>query len=232
MFTITKMLMLALAFLIQTVDPSGHWVGLVSMPEMILQIEIDIDKKADGQLVATFGQPEQGVKGRPFSSVTIDGRTVRLVLKSGPESSTFEGTLSPDGQDLSGTATQAGLSAPFSLTRKGQAQIAPAPRSAPITRQLEGTWNGVLDVDGMPQRLILTMANRTDGTSAGTVMSPDGSGVEIPVAITQDGASVVVDVRSVGASFAGVLNAGGSAIAGAWTQGGIKRSVTFTRAGK
>jgi hypothetical protein len=232
MLTITTLLVLAFAFLLQTADPSGHWAGLVRMPETMLQIEIDIGRKADGQLVATFGQPEQGVKGRPFSSATIEGRTVRLVLKSGAESSTFEGTLSPDGQDLSGTATQAGLSAPFSLTRQGEARIAPAPTSAPITRQLEGTWNGALNVNGVPQRLILTLANRPDGTSAGTVMSPDGSGVEIPVAITQDGTSVVVDVASVGASFAGLLNAAASEITGTWTQGGMKLAVTFTRTGK
>jgi hypothetical protein len=226
------MLVLGLAFLIQSVDPSGHWVGLVTMPEMTLPIEIDIDKKTDGQLVATFGQPEQGVKGRPFSSVTIEDRTVRLVLKAGPQATTFEGTLSANGQEVSGTATQAGMSAPFSLTRKGAAQIPPAPRSGPISRQLEGTWNGRLDVDGTPQQLILRMANRPDGTSAGTVMSPDGSGVEIPLAIAQDGARVVVDVTSVGASFAGTLNTAGTELTGTWAQGGLTLPVTFTRADK
>ncbi|HUE86703.1 MAG TPA: hypothetical protein VMO26_11570 [Vicinamibacterales bacterium] len=230
MLAITKMFVVAVAFLFQTMDPSGHWVGLISMPEMLLQIEVDIDKKANGQLVATFGQPEQGVKGLPFSSVTIEGRTIRLVLKSGPESSIFEGVLSLDGQDLSGTATQSGMSAPFNLARKGDARIAPAPRSAPITRQLEGMWNGTIDVNGTPQRLVMTMANQSDGTSVGTVMSPDGSGVEIPIAITETANRVVVDVPSVGASFAGVLNATGSAITGTWAQGGMALPLTLRRA--
>jgi hypothetical protein len=84
MFAMATMLVLAVAFLIQAVDPSGHWVGVVKLPEMMLQIEIDIGKSASGQTVATFGQPEQRIKGLPFSAITIDGRTVRLVLKSVP----------------------------------------------------------------------------------------------------------------------------------------------------
>ena len=232
MFAMAKMLVFALAFLIQTVDPSGHWVGVVSLPEMMLQIEIDIGKSASGQTVATFGQPEQRIKGLPFSGITIDGRTVRLVLKSGPDSSTFEGTLSPDGQELSGTATQAGMTAPFSLGRKGEARIAPPPTSAPISRQLEGTWNAEMIVSGTRQRLILTMANQPGGTAAGTVMSPDGSGVEIPIAITQKGNSVAVEVPSVGASFAGELDAAGSEITGTWEQAGRTLPVTFARAKK
>jgi len=200
------------------------------MPEMMLQIEINIDRNTNGQLVATFGQPEQGVKGLPFSSIAIEGRTLRLVLKSGPTTSTFEGTLASDGEELSGTATQAGLSAPFSLTRKGDARIAPAPRNAAISRQLEGTWNGAIDVNGTLQRLIIKMANQPDGTAAGTVMSPDGSGVEIPIAITEEGSSVALNVPSVGASFAGELNGTRTEIAGTWAQSGMKLPVTFTRA--
>ena len=232
MLAITKMFVVTVAFLIQTMDPSGHWVGSISIPEMLLQIEVDIDKKANGQLVATFGQPEQGVKGLPFSSVTIEGRAIRLVLKSGPESSTFEGTLSQDGQELSGTATQSGMSAPFKLARTGDARVAPAPKNAPISPRLEGTWTGALDVNGVPQRLIMKMANQPDGTSVATVMSPDGSGVEIPIAITQEGNQIAVDVPSVGASFAGVLDAAGSAITGTWEQAGMALPVTFRRAEK
>jgi hypothetical protein len=213
----------------QAVDPSAHWVGAIDTPEMSMAIEIDLGKGTNGQFVATFAQPQQGVKGLPFSSVTVDGRAVRLVLKAGPENSTFEGTLSPDGNELSGTASQAGMSAPFKLTRHGAARIVQAPKSAPIAKELEGTWSGALDVGGRQQRLIVTLTNHADGSSTGTVMSPDGSGVAIPAAITQGEATVTIDVPSVGAGFVGMLNGSGGELTGTWTQAQVTLPLTLKR---
>lgn len=212
------------------VDPSGHWEGAVKMPDMELNIEIDFAKNSKGEFAGTFGQPMQAVKGLPLSTVVVDGRTARFVLKGGAGVSTFEGIVSADGKTLSGAATQGSESAPFHLTRTGEARIAPVPKNAPISKELEGTWNGVLEVDGRQNRVVLKLANQTDGTAKGTVVSPDGTGVEIPVGVVQKGANVTVDVASVGASFVGVLNANGTEIAGTWTQGSAGRlPVTFKK---
>ena len=93
------------------------------------------------------------------------------------------------------------------------------PKSAAIGTELEGSWNGTLEADGGQMRLIVKMANQPDGTAAGTVVSPDGSGIEIPIAMTQKGSNVTIEVTSVGASFAGVLNDTRTEITGTWTQG-------------
>ena len=61
-------------------------------------------------------------------------------------------------------------------------------------------------------------------------MSPDGSGVEIPIGITQKAAAVTIDVVSVGASFAAVLNAEGTELSGTWTQGAMGVPLTLRRA--
>ena len=60
------------------------------------------------------------------------------------------------------TTSQGGYTIPFNLTRTGNAQIAAAPRSAPIGKELEGTWNGTLEVAGKHERLVLKMANQID----------------------------------------------------------------------
>lgn len=207
-------------------DPSGHWEGAIQMqPNMEIKVEIDLAKNTKGELAGTFGQPAQQVTGIPLSAIAVEGRSVSFVVKGGPEAAKFQGTLSPDGKSISGEAAQGAYTVPFTLTRSGDARIAAAPKSAPIGKELEGTWNGTLDVNGVQMRLTLKMANQPDGTATGTVVSVDGSGIEIPIAVTQKASNVTVEVPSVGASFTGVLQ--GAEMAGTWTQQGAAMPLTL-----
>lgn len=210
-------------------DPSGHWEGSVQMPTAPLMIEVDVTRNANGDLAATFAQPAAGVKGFPFSNVEIAGRTLTMVLKAGEQPSTFTGTLSADGQSITGDAEQAGEKTTFSLTRTGDAKVVALPTSARLAPALEGRWYGALDVDGKTMRLVLTLANRPDGTASGTVMSPDGSGIEIPIGITVTGTRIVVDVPSVGASFAGEINPAQSELRGTWMQSAAELPLVLRR---
>jgi hypothetical protein len=228
LLTVALLFLPAPSLLAQTaVDPSGHWEGTVQAPNMDVKIDIDLAKNSKGELAGTFGQPAQGVKGLPLSTVAVTGRAVRFVVKAGPDVSTFEGVLSEDGKSMSGDVTLAGHAVPFTLTRTGEARIAPPPKSPPIAKELEGTWNGTLDASGRQQRLVLKMKNQPDGTATGTIVSLDGSGVEIPIAMTQKGSSLTIDVPSVGVSYVGVLNAAGTELVGTWTQGPAVLPLTF-----
>jgi hypothetical protein len=208
-------------------DPSGHWEGTLKVPQMELKVEIDLARDSRGVVAGTFSQPAQGVKGLPLSSVTVEASAVRFVVKGGTEPATFDGVLSADGTSISGTVTQSGFTIPMNLSRTGDARIVPAPKSAPIAKELEGTWNGTLEINGVPMRLVVRMANRPDGTAAGTVVSPDGSGVEIPIGMVQKGSSLTIEVPSVGASYVGVLNAAGMELDGTWTQQGAAFPLTL-----
>ena len=203
------------------VDPSGHWEGTVQAPDLAVTIAIDLARNGEGQLAGTFTQPEQGIKGLPLSTITLEGRSLRFVLKPGQGGGTFAATLSDDKRVMAGdfTTNEGGYVLPFTLTRTGEARIAAAPRSAPIDPALTGQWHGAMTVAGKPMRVIVSMTNHPDGTATGTVVSPDGSGVEIPIAITQTAAKVSIDVPSVGASFDGVLNADKTELTGTWRQG-------------
>jgi hypothetical protein len=213
-------------------DPTGHWEGSVQAPENEVKIEFDLTRNSKGDLSGTFAQPAQGVKGFPLSSVTLDDRKIRILLKAGPEPATFEGVLLPDGKSISGNMSQLGYTMPFSVTRTGDARIAPVPKNGPIGKELEGAWNGTLVSDGKSMRLMLKMANRPDGTAAGTVVSPDGSGIEIPIGIAQKARDLTIDVPSVGATFNGVLNAEGNELSGKWSQGSMVLPLTFRRAAR
>ena len=231
MLRFVAMLLVAVSSMLTqpVVNPSGHWEGTVQAPEMTLQIEIDFVQNSKGEITGAFSQPSQGVKGLPISSIAFEGRTFRFIFKGGPEASTFEGTLSEDGQSMSGTVSLSGFSAPFNLTRTGDARIATAPKNARIGNEFEGVWNGTLDLTQTQMHVVVRMANQPDGSAIGTVMSPDGTGVEIPIGITQSATRISIDVAQVGASFVGELNAEGTEIAGKWTQQGATLPLTLRR---
>lgn len=212
------------------VDPSGHWEGTVPTPNMELQIEIDLTRASGGALTGTFGQPQQGVKGFPLSSVDVSARTVHLVVKAGEEPAAFDGAIGEDGKTMTGMVTQGALSLPFTLTRTGEAKVIATPRSAPIAQELEGAWNGVLTLDGRPMHIVLKMANQADGAASGTVMSPEGSGVEIPVVITRAGTTLTIDVPQIGAVFRGELNADFTTVTGTWTTQSLAFPLTLQHA--
>ena len=238
MRTFTRMLIFVALLLVfapsvlaqPSIDPSGHWEGAVQIPNMELKIEIDLTKDSKGKFAGTFSIPAQNVKGLPISTVTIESQSVRLEVKAGPEVSTFAGVLSADGKSITGEASQGGHSAPFSLTRTGDARTVETPKSSAIGKELEGTWNGTLDVGERKLRLVLKMENQSDGTAKGSIVSLDGSGVEIAIAMKQKDSNLTIDVPSVGVSYAGVLNAEKTELVGTWTQGGATLPLTFRRA--
>ncbi len=187
---------------------------------MAVTVGFDLTQNGDGTYTGTFDNPSSHINGLPLAKIVVEGRSVTLVLRATDGTSTFAGTLSGDGKTIAGTWSQNSLSFPFSLTREGDAIVHPAPRSPAVGRALEGTWEGVMAADGRELHVILTMTDHPDGTATGTIASPEGSGIALPVTMTQEGSRLKVDVPAVGATFAGTLNAGATELAGTWMQGG------------
>ncbi len=220
-----------------TTDPSGHWEGTISAPMGEVRIEVDLAKNAKGEVTGTFGQPAQELEGRvipklkglPISSVAVKGRAVTLELKATAEGGTFQGTLLPDGKSMSGDFASQGGAVPFRLTRTGDARIEAPPKSARIGKEMEGIWNGAVDVNGKQLRLVLKMSNQRDGTSTGSLASIDQGGIELPVAIIQKDANLTLDVKVTGGSYVGALNAAGTELVGTFTTQGVVLPLTFRR---
>jgi hypothetical protein len=207
--------------------PSGHWEGSIQVPGQELEIEIDLamaGQKWDG----TISIPAQGMKAFPLSTITVQGETVSFALKGIPGDPQFKGTLSKDAKSLSGDFTQGGGTVPFTLARTGEAKIEPAPKSTPITKSLEGSWEGALNVDGTTLRLVLKLSSQPDGVAAGTLVSVDQGNAEIPIAtIVQNGAQLKLLIPSIVGSYEGELK--DDQLTGTWTQGPRSLPLVFKR---
>ncbi|WP_291990704.1 hypothetical protein [Luteitalea sp.] len=208
------------------VNPTGHWEGIVQVPDRPLAIAVDLWSKPSGELTGTFAQPDQAIKALPLAAVTAVAREVRFIVKGGAQPSTFAGSISGDGKTLKGDVTLGEYVIPFELTRVGDARVAAAPKSPRIDAALVGTWHGALNP---ALRVVVTLANLPDGTAIGTIFSPDGAAVEMPVAIVQDGARVMLDVAAVGGVFEGELDAATAELVGTWRQAGTSLPLTLVR---
>ena len=191
---------------------------------------MDLAKNGAGAFVATYGNPKDSLKGFPLANVAVDGRSVHMELKANG-GGTFEGTLSQDAKSIPGVflTAEGGYSVGFDLTRTGDAKIELAPRSLPISKQLEGSWNAIMEVDGTQRSYVLTMLNRSDGASTGHIVNLD-DGLEIPVSnITQKAASLTFEVA--GGTYSGTLDPEGLRLAGTYRQGQLALPLNFQRAG-
>lgn len=89
-------------------------------------------------------------------------------------------------------------------------------------RQIEGIWQGSLDVPGGTLRIVFHIERAEDGTFAATLDSPDQGATGIPVSsVTLDGDSLRMEVAVIGGVYQGRLQPDGHTIDGVWTQGGM-----------
>lgn len=210
--------------------PGGHWEGSIQVPGQGLAIEVDLANKEAQVWVGTITIPAQNVKAFRLSDITVTGSAVAFAMKGVPGDPRFAGTLSADGKSMSGDLSQGGATIPFTLAWKGEAKIEEPPKSTEITKDLEGSWEGALDVNGTVLRLVLKLTNQPGGAT-GTLLSVDQGGIEIPVtSITQTGSQVKLTLTSINAGYTGDLKDG--QVAGTWTQGPGSLPLTFKRPAK
>lgn len=209
-------------------SPSGHWTGTIEAGQGIA-VEIDLAEKS-GVWHGTISIPSQGTRGMPLADVAIKPPAVAFAIKGAPGDPQYTGTLSADGKTITGTFTQGGGSVPLNLAWKGEAKFDVPAKSTPITKEVEGAWEGTLDVKGTPLRLVLKLANAAAGAT-GTMISVDQNNIEIPVStITQEGTRLTLQLNMVSGSFTGELK--GGELTGTWTQGPLSLPLVFKRPAK
>lgn len=218
------------------VDPSGHWTGAIHVPAFNgaspreVAIDIDLARNGKGELAGTFAQAAQHIKGLPLSKVSVDGKTVTFELKANAGGGLFRGTIAGAAMAGEFITTEGGYAIPFDLARTGDAKFEAAPKNAAIGKELEGTWNGTLEFDGKTERLILKLANQPDGSAAGTILDLDGTNMEIPIGMTQNGAKVTIEIAPANAVYSATLN--GDELSGTLAQGALTLPLVMKRAAR
>ena len=160
--------------------PTGHWEGTIQVPGQELAISVDLSLNADATWEGTIAIPAQNVKALPLSDITVKQSAVGFAMKGVPGDPQFAGTVSKDGKSIAGDFSQGGATLPFALVWKGEARPRARVKSTSIAKDLEGTWEGVLNVEGTVLRLILKLSNAESGAT-GTLVSVDQGGGEIAI---------------------------------------------------
>jgi hypothetical protein len=218
----------SLTFAQSAAGPSGHWEGAIQVPGQELQVVIDL-AQTDGKWEGTISIPAQGMKGFPLSDLKSKDGAVSFVMKGIPGHPQFTGKLSTDGKTLSGDFSQGGANMPFKLTRTGDAKVEPLPKSTPLTKELEGLWEGALNADGATLRLLFKLSNQpNDAGATGTLVSLDQGNAELPVgSIVQTGTKLTLLLPAILGAYEGELKDG--QLVGTWTQGPRSLPLTLKR---
>ena len=210
-------------------DPSGHWEGAIHAPSQDVTISVDLALGRDGKLAGTVSNPSEHITGYPLSAATLNGSDVRLEVKTGGSGvQTIAGKLGADGKNLSGDFLVGVYSVPFELERTGDARFAPEPKNAAIDAAFAGEWTATLVLGGDSVPVVLKLANRSDGTSAGSWSAGDGSATSVVIAQRERSVTLTSNVTS--AAYTGTLSADNSEIAGTFSEGSLKQPMTFRRA--
>ena len=210
----------------QSADPSGHWQGALQTPSMQVPFDLDLARDASGRLSGTLSVPAQKIKGLPLTKVEVEGTAVNFQARSDQP---FTGALSDDRQSITGEFLISGNALPFTLTRTGAAQIVAPRKSAALSKQLEGTWTATLIVEGMPHTLLMTLVNHPDGSASGRIVNEGEGGIELPIAIVQQGSTVTIETLPVASTVTATLTENGTELDGTIAQGSATAHVTFRR---
>jgi hypothetical protein len=213
---------------LQAPPGSGHWEGSINVQGKELRLTIDLAAKG-GAWEGAAGLPDMNSTGMDLAGIVVQGDAVTFSIKGAPGDPTFKGKLSADAKNLSGDFSQGPAAGTFTLAWKGEPKIEAPPRNAPLTKDLEGDWDGSLDLNGNVLRLSLKLTNQAGGGATGVLISLDQGGAQIPLrAIEQKDAHVKFTVPGVGGTYEGDVKDG--QIVGTWSQGPGSLPLTFKRA--
>ena len=97
-------LLVGSALYAQDKDISGNWQGTLQAGKGLRTV-VKITKD-DGKYKAVMYSIDQGAQGFPITSMSLQGSTVNFAIKG--LDVTYVGTLNPDGNSITGNATQGG----------------------------------------------------------------------------------------------------------------------------
>lgn len=212
--------------------PAGLWQGAVELPSTNLQLSLKLWQE-EGIWAGTISIPVQNLTDFPLDEVRLDDRSIRFAMKGIPGNPVFEGNLSEDDSTIKGNLSQGGMTFPFQMEWKGEAEPVDRPDSADAdsAQPFLGSWEGDLLSQGRTLLLRFHLKKGPQGKVEATLDSPDQGQNGLPVSrVEVQGSTLTLHLPYLQASFQGDLTEDGQQITGAWRQGGNELPLTVKKA--
>ena len=201
-------------------DIAGDWRGILNAQGAQYRLVLHFAKGVDGGWLGTVDNLDRkGGMGQPYSSVSFDGSTVKLVQVRNGLAGRYEGRLESTGT-IRGTWWQTGLCVPVVLTRDTTTRTTPLKPEA-----FAGAWQGDLNLGLAALWLVFRIENGASGARA-AMDSPDQDAYGLRATDARiDGAFFKVQWKTIHAIYEGRMNNDHSAIEGVFTQAGLETSL-------
>jgi hypothetical protein len=213
---------------------AGRWRGLVHIPGEDLAAVVDLDLDAAGAWHGSATIPGLNLAGTPLAAISASGQRVAFSIPSAlggarGGAATFAAELKA-GATLSGTFSQGGNTAPFSMTRAGPAQVEQPAASTAVAPVLVGTWKGDYQLAGYAHHVTLGFTNH-DGAPATVEFllvgkQPHTLNVDL---VTENEGLLRVESRELSVNFEGRMNAASGELEGVVEQGPFEAPIVLRR---
>lgn len=217
--------------------PEGRWEGRVEIPGSELPLFVDLAPGSTGGWAGSIVIPGLGVKGAALTKVVVTGddvsfETGNVLGTPGHGPAGFKARLT--GSDrMAGEMRQAGNLARFVLVKVGPAEVEPAPRSTPVTRDLEAQWSGEYELGGYPRSVTITLENHADAGASARFVIVGKMTNDLPVdLVVQQGNVLRVESQATQVSFEGRLSGEGGEIRGTIELGPVELPLVLRRTGR
>lgn len=200
--------------------PAGHtagdWIAHLSADA---RLALHMHPRDQGGYDVTMDSPDYASFGFGVDGFTLSDDVLSFSLVHPRANAFYRASWDTARQVWAGIWRQNGLTRPLDFAR---GVFPPAPTIA----GLDGTWEGLLDVEG-GLRLIFHVRTNAHGTFA-TCDSPDKNGFNFPASsITRDGQNVVITLKT--ATVAGELAADDNSLSAVFVRGDLTATVTLRR---
>ena len=214
--------------------PEGRWQGTVQIPGRELRVVVDLRETSAGVWTGSITLPGLGVKGGALSNIVVNGAEVAFDVAHALGSPTqrppsFRAHL--DSADaMTGRMRQGGNEAHFALARTGPAQVEVPPRSTPVSRALEGQWNGEFELGGYPRQVTISIENHGDAGATAQFAIVGKQNNVLPVELViQDGAFLRIESPTTQINFEARLAEDGGELRGILELGPTELPLTLRR---
>ena len=219
----------------ETRDLRGYWQGLIdSPPGNKSRLGLKIGRAPDGSFGVLLDLLDQGGRELPASSVVSTNSGYRLEWQFAQI--TFEGKLNAEASRFNGNWKQGGRSSAVEFERlESPATVLPTNLSFVPDPQspadIRGYWKGTLQVPVNKLGLMFKIGKTPDGMLAGSLVSIDQGGVELPMSSgSVTNLAVKLEWKNLHGTFKGALNKDGTIMDGTWEQGGPPLTLKMERA--